>query len=151
MEELNAQMLLFFTGISRSADAILEQQRRDTVASRTDVVDSLHRTKAMGLEIRDALVRGDIGSFGGLLHEHWQNKKRRSAKITGAEVDRWYDAAREAGAVGGKLVGAGGGGFLMVLCQNGSKPHVREALAREGLRELTYRIDREGAKVMVNF
>jgi D-glycero-alpha-D-manno-heptose-7-phosphate kinase len=151
MEELNAQMLLFFTGISRSADAILEQQRRDTVASRTDVVDSLHRTKAMGLEIRDALVRGDIGSFGGLLHEHWQNKKRRSAKITGAEVDRWYDAACEAGAVGGKLVGAGGGGFLMVLCQNGSKPHVREVLAREGLRELTYRIDREGAKVMVNF
>lgn len=151
MEELSAQMLLFFTGIRRDADAILEEQRRDTVSSQANVVDSLHRTKVMGLEIRDALVRGDVSAFGGLLHEHWENKKRRSSKIAGEAVDRWYDVARDAGAAGGKLVGAGGGGFLMLLCQNGSKPQVREALAREGLRELTYRIDNEGAKVMVNF
>lgn len=151
LEDLGAQMLLFFTGIRRSANDILEQQKRDTSDARDDVVDSLHRTKAMGLEIREALLSGDLAAFGALLHEHWENKKRRSNKISGAAVDRWYDAARDAGAVGGKLVGAGGGGFLMVLCSNGSKPDVREALAAEGLRELAYRVDDEGAKVLVNF
>ncbi len=151
LEELGAQMLLFFTGTSRSANEILEQQKRDTSALNGEVVDSLHRTKSMGLEIRDALVRGDLAAFGGLLHEHWENKKRRSAKISASTFDRWYDVARDAGATGGKLVGAGGGGFLMVLCENGSKADVRAALGGEGLRELTYRIDDEGAKVLVNF
>jgi D-glycero-alpha-D-manno-heptose-7-phosphate kinase len=150
-EELSARMLLFFTGISRSANEILEQQRTDTAASRGDVVDSLHRTKSVGLEIRDALVKGDVGTFGSLLHEHWENKKRRSQDISAPDVDRWYDVARDAGAAGGKLVGAGGGGFLMLLCGDGSKVDVRAALAAEGLRELVYRIDDEGAKVMGNF
>ncbi len=152
LEELSAQTLLFFTGISRDANEILEQQKRDSSnGSKAKVVESLHRTKAMGLEIRDALLRGDLGAFGGLLHEHWENKKRRSDRISADRVDRWYDAARDAGAAGGKLVGAGGGGFLMLFCENGSKPSVREALAAEGLRELRYRIDHDGAKVLVNF
>lgn len=151
VEELNAQTLLFFTGVSRSANEILEEQRRDSTQSRREVVESLHRTKAMGLEIRDALLRGDLASFGGLLHEHWENKKRRSRKISTGVVDRWYAAARDAGAAGGKLVGAGGGGFLMLFCEDGTKQDVRSALGAEGLRELVYRIDHEGAKVLVNF
>jgi len=150
-EELNAQTLLFFTGISRSATAILEQQKQDSTASRRAVIDSLHWTKEMGLVIRDALLRGDVAQFGGMLHEHWQNKKRRSDRISVTEVDRWYDAARDAGALGGKLVGAGGGGFLMLYCHNGTKNDVRTVLAAEGLRELSYRFDHEGAKVLVNF
>jgi D-glycero-alpha-D-manno-heptose-7-phosphate kinase len=105
----------------------------------------------MGFVIRDALLRGDVSEFGGLLHEHWQNKKLRSGRISVANDDRWYDAARDAGAVGGKLIGAGGGGFLMLYCENGTKHDVRAALAAEGLRELSYRFDHEGAKVLVNF
>jgi D-glycero-alpha-D-manno-heptose-7-phosphate kinase len=150
-EELNAQTLLFFTGLSRSANEILEQQKRDSMASKANVIESLHRTKEMGLAIRDALLSGNLAAFGGMLHEHWENKKLRSAKISVAEVDRWYDAARDAGAAGGKLVGAGGGGFLMLFCENGSKHDVRVALAAEGLREVRYRFDLEGAKVLVNF
>lgn len=151
VEELNAQTLLFFTGISRSANAILEQQRQDSSASRKEVLDSLHRTKEMGLQIRDALSRGAVAEFGAMLHEHWQNKKRRSQNISVTKVDHWYDVARDAGALGGKLVGAGGGGFMMLYCHNGTKRDVRAALTQEGLRELTYRFDHEGAKVMVNF
>ncbi len=151
VEELNAQTLLFFTGISRKATAILEQQKRDTAASRRAVLESLHRTKEMGVVIRDALTRGDLAAFGGMLDEHWQNKKRRSDRISVTDVDRWYDVARDAGALGGKLVGAGGGGFLMLYCHNGTKHDVRAALASEGLRELRYRFDNEGAKVLVNF
>lgn len=151
LEDLRSQMLLFFTGIRRDANDILEDQKRDTSESCEHVVESLHRTKAMGLEIRDVLLVGDLDAFGALLHEHWENKKRRSSKISGSAVDRCYDVARDAGAAGGKLVGAGGGGFLMVLCPNGSKPDVRAALAAEGLRELNYRVDDEGAKVLVNF
>jgi D-glycero-alpha-D-manno-heptose-7-phosphate kinase len=151
VEELNAQTLLFFTGIGRSARAILEQQKRDSTASNRTVLESLHRTKEMGLAIRDALLQGDVDQFGGMLHEHWQIKKRRSSAITVTEVDRWYDVARDAGALGGKLVGAGGGGFLMVYCHNGTKNDVRTALGSEGLRELIYRFDLEGAKVLVNF
>lgn len=151
LEELNTQTLIFFTGISRSANEILEQQKQDSTGSRREVLHSLHRTKEMGLEIRDALLHGDLAAFGAMLHEHWENKKRRSAKISVAEVDHWYDAARDAGAVGGKLVGAGGGGFLMLFCENGSKHDVRAALASEGLREVRYRFDHEGAKVLVNF
>lgn len=150
-EELNAQTLIFFTGISRSANEILQQQKRDSTTSKGAVIESLHRTKEIGLTIRDALMRGDLTTFGATLHEHWQNKKRRSAKISVGEVDRWYDAARDAGAAGGKLIGAGGGGFLMLFCQDGCRHDVRAALADEGLRELGYRFDHEGAKVLVNF
>lgn len=150
-QELMNQTLLFFTGISRSADGILEQQKRDSIAADTNVLESLHQTKEIGHRILDALERGALSEFGALLHEHWQNKKRRSAEITAKSVDRWYSAGREAGAGGGKLVGAGGGGFLMLFCENGRKADVRAALAAEGLKELPYGIDREGAKVLVNF
>ena len=150
-QELMNQTLLFFTGISRNANGILEQQKRDSIAAEVNVLESLHQTKEIGQRILDALERGALSEFGALLHEHWQNKKRRSADITADSVDRWYAAGREAGATGGKLVGAGGGGFLLLFCENGTKAEVRAALAAEGLRELSYRIDHQGAKVLVNF
>jgi D-glycero-alpha-D-manno-heptose-7-phosphate kinase len=150
-QELNNQTLLFFTCISRSANGILEQQKCDSIAADANVVGSLHQTKEIGYRILDALERGALSEFGALLHEHWENKKRRSAGITADSVDRWYAAAREAGAAGGKLVGAGGGGFLLLFCENGAKADVRATLAEEGLREMSYRIDHQGAKVLVNF
>jgi D-glycero-alpha-D-manno-heptose-7-phosphate kinase len=149
-EELRSRTMLFFTGISRSANAILENQRRDTEGGTTPVLDSLHETKAIGLRIKDALERGDLDKFGQLLHAHWTAKKGRSPLISDDRIDHWYEQARTAGALGGKIVGAGGGGFLMVHAPTDKKPAVRQALCAEGLREVTYQFDFAGAKVLVN-
>ena len=102
------------------------------------------------LSISD-LERGDIEQFGVLMDQHWENKKRRSAQISDPRIDRWYDLAKANGAIGGKIVGAGGGGFLMLCCPNGRKAKLRAALAAEGLKEMGYDFDFEGAKVLVNF
>jgi len=150
-EELRNSILLFFTGITRSSREILEKQKQDTEEAQAVVVDSLHRTKELGYKIREALEKGDIEQFGLYLDEHWQNKKRRSAMISNPEIDKWYQLALDNGAIGGKIMGAGGGGFLMLLCLNGSsKANVRQALSDERLCEMPFDFDFEGAKVMMN-
>jgi D-glycero-alpha-D-manno-heptose-7-phosphate kinase len=151
VEEFRNNVLLFYTGITRSADGILAAQKQDTHSNNAAVVDSLHRTKDLGYKIKEALEQGDVERFGLLLHEHWENKKRRSGQISDARINRWYDLAREHGALGGKIMGAGGGGFFMFCCTNGRKARLRQALAAEGLREMPYDFDFEGAKVVVNF
>ncbi len=151
LDELRNSLLLFYTGIERRSLDILEDQHRDTAQTRDDVLDSLHRTKGLGLEIKAALEAEDLGRFGELLDVHWQNKKRRSAKISDPRIDRWYELARGNGAVGGKLMGAGGGGFFLFYCPNSHKRHLREAMAAEGLREMSFDFDFEGAKVLVDF
>ncbi len=150
VEDLRSNMLLFYTGQTRRSLDILQEQKQDTTAGRSAVLDSLHVTKQIGLEIRDALECGDLVRFGQLLDRHWQNKKRRSSKISDEHVDRCYEAARSSGALGGKVMGAGGGGFLMLLSAPDCKQRVREALAVEGLREMPFDFDLEGAKVLVN-
>jgi D-glycero-alpha-D-manno-heptose-7-phosphate kinase len=150
-EELRNRVLLFFTGITRRSQDILQEQKRDTEAEDPVVVDSLHRTKELGYRIKEALEHCDLDRFGLLLDEHWQNKKRRSGKISDPRIDRWYEIAKENGALGGKIIGAGGGGFLMLYCPNETKVAVRRAMAAEGLREMPYDFDFEGAKVLVNF
>ena len=149
-EELRARLLLFFTGMTRGSGQILDQQRAATLNDDPAVLDSLHRTKELGHRVRAALEGGDLDLFGRLLHEHWENKKRRSALISDARIDRWYEIARAAGATGGKIVGAGGGGFLALYCPERAKASVRSALSAEGLREMSYDFDHEGAKVVVN-
>ncbi len=151
VEQLRSEVLLFYTGILRSSRDILEQQRQDTTAGDSAVMESLHRTKELGYRIKEALEEGDVSRFGRLLAEHWENKKRRSGKISDSRIDRWYDMARENGALGGKIMGAGGGGFLMFHCPNGRKADLRSVLASAGLREMPYDFDWEGAKVLVNF
>jgi D-glycero-alpha-D-manno-heptose-7-phosphate kinase len=151
VEELKSGTLLFYTGIRRSSKDILGAQKADTQRGDATVMDSLDRTKELGLRIRDALVQGDLDAYGHMLDEHWQNKKRRSAKVSDAQIDRWYDLARRSGALGGKIMGAGGGGFLLLYCPREVKPAVRQALAGEGLREMPFDFDFEGAKVLVNF
>src|SRR3954454_352793 len=151
LDEIRERLMLFFTRVNRSADAILHPQRADTLRGTQDVVASLHETKRIGLEIKSALERGDVDAMGHLLHEHWEVKKRRSQSISSGEIDRWYGLAREAGALGGKIVGAGGGGFLMVCCGTNAKPDVRAALTAAGLNEMKYDFDYDGAKVLVNF
>lgn len=151
VEELRNSLLLFFTDLSRTADTILEAQRQATEGGDSTVVDSLHLTKAIGLRTREAIEQGRLDDVGHLMHEHWENKKRRSSLISDSQIDRWYAAAREAGATGGKIVGAGGGGFLLFYCPANAKQSVRNALLAEGRREMSYGFDFEGAKVMANF
>jgi len=151
LDDLHANTLLYFTGKRRSSRQILAAQQDDTNAGRAAVVDSLHRTREIGYKIKEALQAGNLDRFGELLHEHWLNKKHRNGQITDPEIERWYQVARDNGTLGGKIMGAGGGGFFMFYCPNSHKAGLRGALAAEGLREMPYDFDFEGAKVLVNF
>lgn len=151
IDDLQSNLLLFYTGIRRQSFEILQEQATDTERGVEHVVRSLHKTREIGLQIKGALEAGDLPEFGCLLHHHWETKKLRSRSIAGSQIDRWYEIGRAAGALGGKLIGAGGGGFLLFYAAPEARPRVRAALAAEGLREMRFRFDFEGAKVMVNF
>ncbi|HVS84904.1 MAG TPA: hypothetical protein VHD91_04680 [Gaiellaceae bacterium] len=147
-ELLRERLLLFYTGVSRRADEILAEQHHDSRTGKQTVLESLHRTKEIGIESAALLEAGRLDEFGRLLHEHWETKKRRSRRISTSAVDGWYERAREAGALGGKLVGAGGGGFLLLYCPDPEA--VRAELAAEPLREIAFRFDFDGAKVLAD-
>jgi D-glycero-alpha-D-manno-heptose-7-phosphate kinase len=150
IEKLQSNLLLFYTGMRRDSFEILHQQARDTEERIAHVLESLHQTKAIGLEIKAALETGDLEAFGRLLHAHWEAKKRRSDSVSSSLLDRWYEIARANGAVGGKLVGAGGGGFFAFYCRAKRRAALRAVMCQEGLREVRYRFDHEGAKVVTN-
>ncbi len=143
---LDERLLLFSTGRSRAAATILRQQQADTVASPA-VAESLHRIKALAHEMVAALVDADLDRFGRLLDRGWREKKGLSGKISSAAIDGWYEAARAAGALGGKIAGAGGGGFLLLYCPPQRREAVRAALAGCGLSELPFAFDHAGARV----
>jgi D-glycero-alpha-D-manno-heptose-7-phosphate kinase len=148
--EFRTRVMLFYTGQSRNSGGILDMQKSRTEKRDPVMVDSLHRTKELGYQVREALQTGDFDRFGLLLDEHWRNKKRRAGPISDARLDAWYDLAKRNGALGGKIIGAGGGGFFMFCCKLGCRGAMRAVLAREGLREMPYDFDLEGAKVLVN-
>ena len=112
-------------------------------------MESLHQIRAIGRQIEDALKKGHLQRFGALLDVHWQAKKKMSDKISKTQIDACYDTALENGALGGKVMGAGGGGFFMFYCDNG-KSAFRKALCGMGLKEMRFRIDQEGSKVLLN-
>jgi len=149
-KELENNILLFFTGIKRESHSILQEQSLATGKDKKRIVDSLHRIKEIGQQIKEALSAGDIGRFGKLLDLHWQTKKKLSEKITDQKIERWYEVAKAHGALGGKIMGGGGGGFFMFYCEK-DRRELRRAMAAEGLRELHFRFDIEGSKVLVNF
>jgi D-glycero-alpha-D-manno-heptose-7-phosphate kinase len=150
LEDLERSLLLYYTGQSRESDRILSEQRASTERDDQTVINSLHRTKELGLEIKAALEAGDLVKFGALLHQHWLNKKMRSDRISDAKIDRIYEAARKHGALGGKIMGAGGGGFLLLLCEGGAVRRVRETVAGLGFRQMGFGFDLEGAKVLLD-
>lgn len=150
LEELRNNTLLFYTGILRQSFDILARQKEDTERGTREVIESLHCTKELGLEIKEVLEGGELDRFGDLLDRHWQNKKKRSKNISDPAIDRWYQIAKENGALGGKIMGAGGGGFFMFYCSNKRKAKLRAAMAAEGLREMRFGFDFEGAKVLMN-
>lgn len=143
-----AQVLLFSTGITRSAPKILKEQDKKTKEGDADMVANLHEVKAIGHESRRAFELGDLDAFGRLLHQHWERKKKRSAGMSTGDVDRWYEAAMANGAQGGKLIGAGGGGFLMFYATDPTA--LRAAMAREGLQELRYSFDYAGTRLITD-
>jgi D-glycero-alpha-D-manno-heptose-7-phosphate kinase len=147
MFDLEDNLLLFFTGFSRSAGAILKDQNSRTQRSDEDMLQNLHYVKELGYRCRAALEGGQPAIFGELMHEHWQHKKRRSEGMSNPQIDEWYDLARRNGALGGKLVGAGGGGFLLFYTENHAR--LRCAMSRVGLEEVRFRFDFEGTKVLL--
>lgn len=149
LDELNRNTLIFYTGKTRSADDILIHQDNSVKEEKKEVTDSLHRIKEIGYETIEAIEAGNLDRFGLLMHEHWENKKRLSAKIADERIHRLYTIGRENGALGGKITGAGGGGFF-VFYTNNRHHQLRRAMSSEGLRELHYRFDTEGSKVLVN-
>jgi D-glycero-alpha-D-manno-heptose-7-phosphate kinase len=140
-------LLLFFTGYSRSASALLQDQDRKTRQDDSAMLENLDFIKEMGLRTRDALSAGRVAEMGEIMHAHWESKKRRSDGMSNPRIDEWYDLGRRNGALGGKLVGAGGGGFLLFFAEK--KAALREAMARAGLKEVRFRFDFEGAKAVV--
>jgi D-glycero-alpha-D-manno-heptose-7-phosphate kinase len=148
MFDLEDNLLLFFTGFSRSAGAILKDQDSRTQQSDDDMLQNLHYVKELGYRCRTALESGQPALFGELMHEHWQHKKRRSQGMSNPRIDEWYELGIQNGAVGGKLVGAGGGGFLMFYASDRNK--LRHCMMRAGLEEVRFRFDFEGTKVLLS-
>ena len=144
--ELEDNLLLFFTGFSRNAASILQDQKQRTEQSDPAMLENLHYVKELGLRSLQAIESGQMQVFGELLHEHWENKKRRSNSMSNPQIDEWYELARKNGAVGGKLVGAGGGGFLLFYSEDHKR--LRTAMAKAGLEEMRFRFDFEGTKVL---
>jgi D-glycero-alpha-D-manno-heptose-7-phosphate kinase len=147
LESLEHNILMFFTNEMRDAAAILKKQDEATRTKDGTVVKSLREIKDIGREISDAISKGDLRRFGELLDVHWQSKKRLSNGISNPQIDAWYELAKRNGAIGGKISGAGGGGFLMLYCED-NKARLRGAMRAAGLRELKFRFDFEGSKVV---
>ena len=149
LAELESSVMMFYTGIKRSASEVLQKQQEKVAKQEGDSTELMHRIKEIGKESKKALESGDLKRFGELLHEHWITKRGLMDGMSTGGIDRWYAIARDKGALGGKVMGAGGGGFLMIFCDNGRK-YVRSALAYEGLTEYRFRFDFEGSKVVYN-
>ena len=148
MHELEDSLLLFFTGFSRSASGILADQNTRSQKHDSDMLKNLHYVKELGQRSKKALELGDTRQFGELMHEHWEHKKRRSGGMSNSRIDEWYELGMKHGAIGGKLVGAGGGGFLMFLAED--RTELRRAMTIAGLEEVRFKFDFEGTKVVTS-
>ncbi|MCW5851872.1 MAG: GHMP kinase [Anaerolineae bacterium] len=145
--DLSARLMLFSTGQSRHSSGILRQQRADT-HTKPQVIEVLHRLKALAHRMRHVLLEHDLDEFGRLLDVGWQEKKRLSKKVSSGQIETWYTAARSAGALGGKIAGAGGGGFMLLYVPVEKQAAVRAVMAEHGLQEMTFDFDFGGVQVM---
>lgn len=148
VHDLDDNLLLFFTGISRSASSILKDQVDKSKIQNESMIENLHFTKSLGIRSKQALIDGDTNKFGQLMAEHWEYKKSRSVGISNNFIDESYRIALRSGAVGGKLVGAGGGGFLMFYAKD--KENLRVEMSRLGLVEVRFQFESEGTKVILS-
>jgi D-glycero-alpha-D-manno-heptose-7-phosphate kinase len=144
---LEDNLLLFFTGFARSASAILKEQDDKSKSNDAEMLENMHFVKDLGLKSKAALEEGNLLEFGRLMDVHWQHKKKRSGSMSNKQINEWYELAMANGAVGGKLIGAGGGGFLLFYSQD--KTRLRHAMHVAGIHEVRFRFDFEGTKVLV--
>ncbi|MDI6829107.1 MAG: GHMP kinase [Armatimonadota bacterium] len=141
---LSESLMLFFTGMTRSSSEILSEQK----ANIADRIEILKKMKHQAEEIREGLLNGDLDCLGKIMHQGWLYKKQLAGKISNSEIDNMYERALAAGALGGKIAGAGGGGFMLLYCPPERQNKVREALS--DLRELNFNLERDGTKVIFN-
>jgi D-glycero-alpha-D-manno-heptose-7-phosphate kinase len=145
---LEDNLLLFFTGYSRSASSILKEQDQKSKVADKSMIENLHFVKDLGLQSQKALETGNLDEFARLMDVHWQRKKQRSGNMSNPRINEWYDMAMANGASGGKLIGAGGGGFLMFYATD--KARLRHAMRRAGLQEVRFHFDFEGTKLLIS-
>jgi D-glycero-alpha-D-manno-heptose-7-phosphate kinase len=150
LRELQSDLMLFFTGAAHSSWAILKEQEASTRHGSGSTVEALHEVKSLGLQMRRALEQENLRLFGEFLHQGWMAKRRISSKISDERIDGLYSLARGRGALGGKITGAGGGGFLLLYCEPACQPAVREAMLARGVQEMTFAFDTQGAQAIVN-
>jgi D-glycero-alpha-D-manno-heptose-7-phosphate kinase len=143
--ELNDRFMLFFTGISRKADSVLTEQKSNI----KDRMNVLREIRDMAYQAKSDLQAGQFDAFGSLLHHSWELKKRMAGQISNGRIDEMYDAARRAGAIGGKITGAGGGGFILLCAPHEKHQAIRQALS--GLQELPFQLEPDGTKVIFNY
>jgi D-glycero-alpha-D-manno-heptose-7-phosphate kinase len=147
---LERRLMLFYTGATRQARAILQEQRSSSEQPSGRTVHALHQIKALGWQIKQALETGQLDDFGALLDESWQQKKQLASGVTNSFIDEAYSQARRNGALGGKITGAGGGGFLMLCCPEDRQPDVRGALEKLGLQQMRCAFEFEGTRVLLH-
>jgi D-glycero-alpha-D-manno-heptose-7-phosphate kinase len=147
VHDLEDHLLMFFTGYSRSAGSVLKDQATRSEKNDVTMFENLHFTKELGYATKAALEAGNTRAYADMMHQHWLRKRQRSAGMTNEAIDRWYRVAMENGALGGKLIGAGGGGFLLFYAQE--RALLRKAMALEGLPEVRFDFDHEGTKVLI--
>lgn len=150
LRELQSNLMLFFTGSAHHSWTILQEQEKSTRNPKGPTVEALHQVRELADRMLSALRAGDLNLFGSLLDEGWQAKKRISGRISNSRIDHLYELARRNGALGGKITGAGGGGFLLLYCEHEQREAVRAALRTEGIQEMAFALDTNGAQVIVN-
>ena len=150
LEALQSNLLIMYSGVERPAKLVLTEQGERVRQKDPSTLEGMHRIKALGREVYELLVRGDTDRYGELLHEHWCEKRKLASRMTDDTLDEHYEIARGAGAIGGKLIGAGGGGFFMLYVRPAQRRRVTQALAQRGLRPLPFRFDQAGARIVLN-
>lgn len=150
LSALQSKLMLFFTGPRRDSCSVLHQQQVATRSGEQTTVESLHRIRELADQMRKALIEADLKRFGLLLHEGWENKKKISSMISNPVIDHIYNLARDKGALGGKITGAGGGGFMLLFCNEENQPAVKNALLAQGTKEMQFAFDFTGSCVLAN-
>jgi D-glycero-alpha-D-manno-heptose-7-phosphate kinase len=150
IEQLESRLLLMFLGSSHDSAEILSHQRASSQEGDPTVVKSLQTVHQLAIQARAQLLQGSLDGLGELMDEAWQNKRQFAPGVTNAHIDHCYSLARQNGALGGKIAGAGGGGFLMLYCEDGAMPRVEAALSSEGLKRMDTRFETDGARVLFN-
>jgi D-glycero-alpha-D-manno-heptose-7-phosphate kinase len=150
IDDLESNLMIYYSGVERAASTVLAEQAKTITSNKDAAVDRMHRIKALGHDTRRILLSGDIDCYGEMLHEHWMTKRKLASNMSDPTIDEHYEVARKAGAIGGKLMGAGGGGFFMFYVRPHERRRVHDALNARGLKRMRFHFDGSGAQITAN-